>query len=79
MTNSTTVTAVTSPRTGIPYKADSLEKLETVKRRARYKSLTHIITNYQIGKGPAPTDAQFNQWLDDLEHAVKLRTMMIEE
>ena len=77
MTTLTTVTAMTSTRNGNLCKIVSPEKLETMRRLARYKSLTRIITNYQIGKGPAPTDAQFNQWLDDVEHAVGLKTMMI--
>ena len=77
MTTATNSPAVTAVRAGNFCKVVNPQKLETIRRLASYKSLTRVITDYQIGKGPAPTDEQFNQWLVDLEHAVELKTMMI--
>lgn len=52
------------------------EKDDSNARLLRYKSLTAKIADYQVGKGSAPTEEEFNQWLADVKHAVDLKTMM---
>ena len=52
------------------------EKVDANARLLRYKSLTAKIADYQLGKGAAPTEEEFNQWLADVKHAVDLKTMM---
>ena len=52
------------------------EKVDANARLLRYKSLTDKIADYQLGKGAAPTEEEFNQWLADVKHAVDLKTMM---
>lgn len=52
------------------------EKDDSNARLLRYKSLTAKIADYQLGKGSAPTEEEFNQWLADVKHAVDLKTMM---
>lgn len=56
--------------------AVTAEKLDSTLRLARYKQLTAKISDHQIGKGPAPTEEEFNQWLADVKHAVDLKTMI---
>ena len=52
------------------------EKSESNRQLKRYKSHTQKITDYQMGRGPAPTEEEFNQWLGDVKHAVNLNTLM---
>ena len=52
------------------------EKSDSNQRLERYKSLTQKIADYQVGKGPAPTEAEFSQWLEDVKHAVDLSTVL---
>ena len=52
------------------------EKSDSNQRLKRYKSHTQKIADYQMGRGPAPTEEEFNQWLADVKHAVNLNTLM---
>ena len=52
------------------------EKSDSNHRINRYKSHTQKIAEYQMGRGPAPTEEEFNQWLADVKHAVNLNTLM---
>ena len=52
------------------------EKSDSNLRINRYKSHTQKIAEYQMGRGPAPTEEEFNQWLADVKHAVNLNTLM---
>ena len=52
------------------------EKSDCNERLKRYKSLTQKIADYQVGIGPAPTEEEFNQWLEDVKHAVDLNTVL---
>jgi hypothetical protein len=47
-------------------------------RAERYKILTAKIAAHQVGKGEAPTEEEFTQWLVDVKHAVNLKKMMID-
>lgn len=52
------------------------EKSDCNQRLERYKTLTQKITDYQMGRGSAPTEEEFSQWLVDVEHAVDLTTVL---
>lgn len=52
------------------------EKMAIAASKALYKSLTQKITRFQMGKGPAPTEAEFNQWVAEVERAVELRRLL---
>ena len=52
------------------------EKSDSDQRLKRYKSHTQKIADYQMGRGPAPTEDELNQWLADVNHAVNLNTLM---
>lgn len=52
------------------------EKSNSMQQLKRYKVQTQKIADYQMGKGPAPTEEEFNQWLADVKHAVNLNTLM---
>ena len=54
------------------------EKSDSNQRLKRYKLHTQKIADYQMGRGPAPTEQEFNQWLADVKHAVNLNTLMAE-
>lgn len=53
--------------------AVAAEKLAIAASHALYKSLTVKITQFQTGQGPAPTEAEFNQWLAEVEKAIELK------
>lgn len=52
------------------------EKLAATASPDLYKLLSTKITQYQMDKGPAPTEDEFNQWLADVKYAVDLRKML---
>lgn len=52
------------------------EKSDCNQRSERYKSLTKKIADYQMARGPAPTEEDFSQWLADVDHAVNLTTVL---
>ncbi len=49
------------------------EKLVIDASQALYKNLTTKIEQFQIGKGPAPTEEEFNQWIAEVKKAVELK------
>lgn len=57
-------------------KAVAEEKRASDASRARYHALTAKITDYQLGKGPAPESAEFTQWLADVQRAVDLKAKL---
>ena len=52
------------------------EKLAAETSMVRYRSLTAKITQFQMGEGPAPTEAEFSQWVADVNRAVELRKLL---
>lgn len=52
------------------------EKLAIAASTALYQNLTKKITRFQMGKGPAPTEAEFKQWVAEVEKAVDLKRML---
>ena len=52
------------------------EKSDCSQRLERYKTLTQKIADYQMGRGSAPTEEEFSQWLADVDHAVDLTTRL---
>ena len=56
--------------------AVAAEKLAIAESQALYQNLTAKITQYQTGQGPAPTEAEFNQWLAEVEKAIALRRVL---
>lgn len=52
------------------------EKSDSNQRLERYKSHTQKLADYQMGKGPAPTEEEFCQWMTDVKHAVNLNAVL---
>ena len=65
--------------TGKTAKTDKLkqavqaEKAAIVASKALYKRMTNKITRFQLGKGSAPTEDEFKQWIAEVEKAVELK------
>ena len=63
-------------------KADKLkqavqaEKVAIAASQALYQSLTQKITHFQTGKGCAPTQEEFKQWVAEVEKAVELKRIL---
>lgn len=56
--------------------AVAAEKLVIAASQALYQSLTAKITQFQTGQGAAPTEAEFNQWLAEVEKAIALKRVL---
>ncbi len=67
---------MTAAKTDKLKQAVEAEKTAIAASEVLYKSLTTKIKLFQTGKGPAPTEAEFNQWVAEVERAVELKRLL---
>lgn len=52
------------------------EKQAIIASQTLYENLTTKIHQFQTGTGPAPTEAEFTQWIAEVEKAVELKRVL---
>lgn len=52
------------------------EKLAIAASEVLYHNLTQKISHFQMGKGSAPTEAEFTQWVAEVEKAIDLKRVL---
>lgn len=67
---------MTNAKTDKLMQAVRAEKMAIAASELLYKSLTSKIKLFQTGKGPAPTEAEFNLWIAEVEKTVELKRLL---
>jgi hypothetical protein len=70
--------AVLTTRSPLPESAllENDGHTDSAARENRYNSLIAKMAAYQLGNGPAPASAEFEQWKEDVAYALAMRRLL---